>query len=82
MERILLNFILILFLVYFYKITRYGLHILQLENYYLDRYFAWIKKNIKKVFNIKNIVILLMPIICFFIIKTEKYRIYSSCNFV
>ena len=38
MEKLLLNFSLILVLIYFYKITRHGLHIWQLENYYLDRY--------------------------------------------
>ena len=40
MERFLLNFTLVLILVYFYKITRNGLHILQLENYYVDRYVS------------------------------------------
>ena len=67
MERFLLNFALILILVYFYKITRNGLHILQLENYYVDRYAVWMKRYIKTVVNIKVIVLLLIPIICFFI---------------
>lgn len=65
MERFLLNFALILILVYFYKITRNGLHILQLENYYLDRYAVWMKRYIKTVINIKVIVLLLIPIVCF-----------------
>lgn len=60
MEKVLLNFSLILILVYFYRITRHGLHILQLENYYLDRYFGWIKRCIKKVLNIRNIVVLVI----------------------
>ena len=67
MERFLLNFALILILVYFYKITRNGLHILQLENYYIDRYAVWMKRYIRTVVNIKVIVLLLIPIICFFI---------------
>lgn len=65
MEKLLLNFSLILILVYFYKITRQGLHILQLENYYLDRYIVWMKRYIKRVLNIKTIIILLIPIILF-----------------
>ena len=67
MGKILLNISLILILVYFYKITRHGLHILQLENYYIDRYAVWMKRYIKKVVNAKTIILLLMPIICFII---------------
>lgn len=69
MEKVLLNLSLILILVYFYKITRHGLHILQLENYYIDRYAVWMKRYIKKVINIKKIVLLIIPIICFIINK-------------
>lgn len=61
MEKVLLNFNLFLLLIYFYRIMRHGLHILQLENYYLSRYTNWMKKNIKKVLNIKSIVLLLIP---------------------
>jgi len=60
MEKVLLNFSLILILVYFYRITRHGLHILQLENYYLDRYLGWIKRCVKKVFNIKTVIALII----------------------
>lgn len=67
MEKFLLNFALVLILVYFYKITRNGLHILQLENYYVDRYAVWMKRYIKTVVNIKVIVLLLIPIICFLV---------------
>lgn len=67
MEKVLLNFSLVLILIYFYKITRHGLHILQLENYYLDRYAVWMKRYIKKVVNIKTIVLLLIPIVLFLI---------------
>lgn len=70
MEKILLNFSLILILVYFYKITRHGLHILQLENYYVDRYAVWMRRYIKKVIDIKKIILLIIPIICF-AINTE-----------
>ena len=61
MEIILVNFILILILVYFYKIARHGLHILQLENYYVDRYIVWMKRYINKVVNLKTILLLLVP---------------------
>ena len=70
MEKVLSNISLILILIYFYKITRHGLHILQLENYYIDRYAVWMKRYIKKVVNVKKIVLLLIPIICL-IISTE-----------
>lgn len=61
MEKVLLNFNLFLLLIYFYRIIRHGLHILQLENYYLSRYTNWMKKNVKKVLNLKNVVLLLIP---------------------
>lgn len=67
MEKVLLNISLILVLIYFYKITRHGLHIWQLENYYLDRYVAWMKRYLKKVFNVKAIVLLLIPVLLFII---------------
>ena len=67
MEKALLNISLILIACYFYRITRHGLHILKLENYYVDRYASWMKRCIKKVFSIKSIVILLIPIILLFI---------------
>ena len=63
MEKVLLNFSLLLLLVYFYRLTRHGLHILQLENYYLSRYTGWMKKNLKKVLNIKTVILLLIPAI-------------------
>lgn len=65
MERFLLNFTLILILIYFYKITRNGLHILQLENYYVDRYAVWMKRYIRTVISIRVIILLLIPSICF-----------------
>lgn len=67
MEKVLLNFSLILILVYFYRVTRHGLHILQLENYYIDRYAVWMKRYFNKVVNIKVIMLLLIPTILIFI---------------
>ena len=67
MEKVLLNFCLILILTYFYIVTRHGLHILQLENYYIDRYAVWMKRYLNKVLNIKTIVLLLIPSILIFI---------------
>ncbi len=63
MERVLLNITIFLFAIYFYKKIRHGLHILQLENYYNDRYAVWMKKNIKTVLNIKTIGMLIIPIV-------------------
>ena len=71
MEKILLNLSIILFAVYFYKKIRHGLHILQLENYYNDRYAVWMKKNIKTVLNIKTIGMLAIPIILLAINQTN-----------
>ena len=59
MEKVLLNFSLFLIFVYFYRITRHGLHILQLENYYISRYAKWMKRCITKVLNITTIILLL-----------------------
>lgn len=61
MEKVLLNFSLVFMFVYFYRITRHGLHILQLENYYISRYAKWMKRCINKVLNIKTIILLLIP---------------------
>ena len=63
----LANVSLLLFLVYFYKKVRHGLHILQLENYYNDRYATWMNQNIKAVFDIKVIGLMAIPIILFLI---------------
>lgn len=63
MQNILIGLNLILFLIFFYKRAREGLHILQLENYYNDRYAVWMKRYIKKVLNLKVILLLLIPII-------------------
>ena len=63
MERVLLNITIFLFAIYFYKKIRHGLHILQLENYYNDRYAVWMKKNIKTILNIKTIGMLIIPIV-------------------
>lgn len=65
MQEILIVLNLILFLIFFYKRAREGLHILQLENYYNDRYLVWMKRYIKKVLNVKVIIALLVPIILF-----------------
>ena len=61
MEKVLLNFSLFLIFIYFVRITRHGLHILQLENYYTSRYAKWMKRCIDKVLSIKTVVLLLIP---------------------
>lgn len=70
MEVFLLNFNLLLFLIFAYKKVRHGLHILQLENYYNDRYLVWMQKNIRTVFNSKVLGLLIVSsIICFLNLK-------------
>ena len=67
----LANINLLLFFIYFYKKVRHGLHILQLENYYNDRYAAWMKNNIKIVFDIKVAGLMILPIVVFLLGRTE-----------
>ena len=76
MEKVLLNFSLVLFIVYFMKKNRHGLHILQLESYYNDRYLGWVKNNLNKVFNIKHIILLILPVVILFI-NFNEYKILS-----
>ena len=71
MEKVLLNLSLVFFVFYFIKKNRHGLHILQLESYYNDRYLGWIKKNLTQVFNLKHIVLLVLPLIVLLINYTE-----------
>ena len=78
MEKVLLNISLVLFIIYFIKKNRHGLHILQLESYYNDRYFGWIKKNLSKAFNIKHIVLLILPLVVL-LINFSEYKILSFC---
>ena len=76
MEKVLLNLSLVFFVFYFIKKNRHGLHILQLESYYNDRYLGWIKKNLTQVFNIKHIVLLVLPLVVLLINYTE-YAVLS-----
>ena len=60
MEKILVNIVLLLSFIYFYQRTRHGLHILQLENYYNDRYVVWMKRNSDKIFYPRMILVLVI----------------------
>ena len=60
MSYLTVNLIFILFLLYFLRTNRKGLHILQLEHYYKDRYIKWMKQNVNLVFDIKKIILLLI----------------------
>ena len=60
MSYLKINIIFVLFLFYFLRTNRKGLHILQLEHYYKDRYIKWIENNIDIVFNFKKIILLLI----------------------
>ena len=65
-NQVLINVIVILFAVYFYKKIRHGMHMLQLESYFNSRYLKWFNKNLVQVFSIKKIALLLIPtILCF-----------------
>ena len=70
-HTLLLNISLALFVVYFYKKVRHGLHILQLENYYNDRYAVWMKNNIKTVLDVKVIGLMVIPMIIFVLGKAN-----------
>ena len=65
MSIYLSNVILILFLIYIYRTNRHGLHILQLEHYYTDRYVKWMKEKSNITFNIKKIGLLFISSIVF-----------------
>ena len=65
MSIYLSNLVLILFIIYFYKTNRHGLHILQLEHYYTDRYAKWMQENSKTIFNMKKVGMLLISSIAF-----------------
>lgn len=60
MSYVKINIIFILFLLYFLRTNRKGLHMLQLEHYYKDRYIKWMKENITTVFDIKKILLLII----------------------
>lgn len=53
----------VLYSFYFYKKIKNGLHMLQLESYKNERYYKWIKNNFSKVINIKEIILIIIPII-------------------
>lgn len=67
MTYYLINIIFILFLIYFLRTNRHGLHMFQLEHYYKDRYIKWMKENSKEIFNIKKIILLLISSIIFLV---------------
>ncbi len=71
MQNLLISLNLIGFLIFFYKRAREGLHILQLENYYNDRYAVWMSKYMKKVCNPKVIILLLIPSILLWLDMTN-----------
>ena len=71
LNSFLLNISLVLFFIYFYKKIRHGLHILQLENYYNDRYITWMKNNFKTVLDLKVVGLMVIPIILFILGKAK-----------
>ena len=58
MSYYLTNLVLFLFIIYFYKTNRKGLHIFQLEHYYQDRYAKWLRDNTNQTFNFNNLALL------------------------
>ena len=71
LQALFINICLALFVVYFYKKIRHGLHILQLENYYNDRYSYWMKNNLKTVLSVRAIGLMIIPIVLFVFGKTK-----------
>lgn len=71
LQALFINICLALFVVYFYKKIRHGLHILQLENYYNDRYSYWMKINLKTVLSVRVIGLMVIPIVLFAFGKTK-----------
>ena len=65
MSIYLSNLILILFLIYIYRTNRHGLHILQLEHYYKDRYVKWMKENANTIFDVKKVGLLFLSSLIF-----------------
>ena len=65
MSIFLSNVVLILFIIYFYRTNRHGLHILQLEHYYTDRYAKWMQENSKTIFSVRKIGMLVISSIIF-----------------
>ena len=60
MSYLQINIVFVLFLLYFLRTNRKGLHMLQLEHYYKDRYIKWMKENVKTVFDINKIILILV----------------------
>ena len=67
MSYLKINSIFILFIFYFMMSNRRGLHIMQLEHYYKDRYLKWLKNNKQEVFDTKRIALLIISSIVIFI---------------
>ena len=58
MSYYLTNLVLVLFIIYFCKTNRKGLHIFQLEHYYQDRYVKWLRDNNDQTFNFNKLALL------------------------
>ena len=56
------NLIVLLLGVYYYKVTRHGMHILQLENYHRDRYYKWIRNHRAKAYPFFKMLGLVLPV--------------------
>ena len=82
MTYCLTNLIFILFVVYFYRTNRHGLHMLQLEHYYKDRYIKWMKENIKDVFDVKKIIFLIISSLVFLLGYTKVAYILTIISYI
>ena len=63
---ILLNISLLIIFAYIFTKIRHGLHMLQLEYYKNDRYTAWMKKNKKQVYSLRDLLLLIVIPVCIF----------------
>ena len=67
MSYLKINSVFILFIMYYLMVSRRGLHIMQLEHYYKDRYIKWIKNNLSEAFDLKRIALLTISSVVLFI---------------
>ena len=80
MEKFLLNFNLLLLVIFLYKQVRHGTHIYQLENYYADRYAKWMRNHKEVVFEKKKMILLFIAsvLIIVSIFYTNRYFLIAA----
>lgn len=77
LDLILYNIAFLVLMFYFYKKTKNGIHMLQLESYKNERYYKWIKNNKNKVF-MKKELLFIIPVIMYILGKNTLANILLS----